>query len=98
MPDRPEIIREDRPDGGRYVMYLPDGSEAQMTFRIRGTDTLVIDHTIVPNQYRGHGLAAQLVERGISDARTSNKKIVPQCSYVAAQFRRHPEWANLLAE
>ena len=25
-------------------------------------------------------------------------KIVPLCSYVVAQFRRHPEWSGLLAE
>lgn len=98
MSDSPEIIRENTPDGGRYVMRMQDGTKAIMTFRNRDADTIIIDHTIVPDQFRGHGLAALLVKRGISDARASGTKIVPQCSYVAAQFRRHSEWTDLLAD
>ncbi|MEE3217561.1 MAG: GNAT family N-acetyltransferase [Pseudomonadota bacterium] len=33
----------------------------------------------------------------IADARSENFTIIPSCSYVAAQFDRHPEWADLRA-
>jgi predicted GNAT family acetyltransferase len=46
---------------------------------------------------RGQGVAQVLVEALVADARAQGFKIVPQCSYVAALFRRHPEWADLLA-
>ena len=46
---------------------------------------------------RGGGVAQLLVEALVADAREQGFRIVPQCSYVAAQFRRHPEWADLLA-
>ena len=46
---------------------------------------------------RGQGVAQVLVEALVADAREQGFKIVPQCSYVEAQFRRHPEWADLLA-
>lgn len=82
---------------GRYVMYLPDGSEAEMTYGRRDASTIVADHTGVPPQYRGQGIAEKLVARAMADAREKGMKIVPLCSYVVAQFRRHPEWADLKA-
>jgi predicted GNAT family acetyltransferase len=97
MTDTYDIAHEEGPTGGRYVVYLPDGSEAEMTYQRRDAATIVADHTGVPPQYRGKGIAEQLVERAMNDARASGGKIVPVCSYVAAQFRRHPEWADLKA-
>lgn len=88
---------EERGAGGRYLVRLPDGEDAEMTFRRLGPDTIAIDHTGVPHAHRGAGIALKLVERAIADARASGTKIVPYCSYVEAQFRRHPEWADLRA-
>src|SRR5689334_3940485 len=45
---------------GRYVITLPDGLEAEMTFSREG-DVMTIDHTGVPSQHEGKGIAAQLV-------------------------------------
>ena len=45
----------------------------------------------------GRGIAAKLVNHAIADAREQGFKITPVCSYVVAQFRRHPEWADLRA-
>ena len=95
----PELVvqREDQGGSGRYVIYLAPGAEAEMTYR-RGRDgAMVIDHTGVPPAYEGRGIAAKLVNKSISDARAEGFKITPVCSYVVAQFRRHPEWADLRA-
>ena len=43
-------------------------------------------------------IAQQLMDRLIADARTEGTRIVPLCSYAVAQFRSHPEWADLLAD
>ena len=58
---------------------------------------LVADHTLVPPEFEGRGIAAKLVEALVADAREEGNTIVPQCSYVEAAFRRHPEWADLRA-
>ena len=92
-----EIERDIGENRARYVVRLPDGSEAEMTYRRSGPDTVVADHTEVPVAYRNEGIALKLVERLIADARSEGFRIVPACSYVAAQFRRHPDWAGLLA-
>jgi predicted GNAT family acetyltransferase len=91
------IVREDGPTRGRYVIRLAPGFEAEMTSHKAADGTITIDHTGVPPEYEGRGIAARLVNRAISDAREQGFKITPLCSYVVAQFRRHPEWADLRA-
>lgn len=93
----PPVEREDDGSYGRYVMRYADGSEGEMTYRRVQPGVISVFHTETPVQHRGGGHALLMVERSIADARREGLKIVPVCSYVAAQFRRHPEWADLLA-
>jgi predicted GNAT family acetyltransferase len=92
------IEREDAPGHGRYVIHLPAGLEAEMTFRKIGDGKIAIDHTYTPPEHRGQNIAARLMLRTIEDARRDGVKIQPVCSYAVAQFRRHPDWADLLAQ
>lgn len=91
------IQREDGATRGRYHIALAPGSEAEMTFSKAPNGNITIDHTGVPSEFGGRGIAAMLVNRAIADARSEGFKITPVCSYVVAQFKRHPEWADLLA-
>jgi predicted GNAT family acetyltransferase len=92
------ITRHDQGARGEYHAAVP-GSEAigRLTYQRRGDDVLVADHTLVPPEIGGRGVAARLVEALVADARAEGNRIVPQCSYVEAAFRRHPEWADLRA-
>ena len=92
------ITRHDQGARGEYHAAVP-GSEAigRLTYQRRDDDVLVADHTLVPPEIGGRGVAARLVEALVADARTEGNRIVPQCSYVEAAFRRHPEWADLRA-
>ena len=87
---------EDRGSKGRYVLRAPTGEEAEMTFTRIGEHQLIIDHTEVPDAFRGQGAGLRLVTRAVEDARAAGKKIIPLCPFAAAQFRRHPEWADVL--
>jgi len=91
------VLREDGATRGRYVIHLAPGYEAEMTFSKDADGTITIDHTGVPPEYEGRGIAARLVNKAIADAREQDFRITPVCSYVVAQFRRHPEWADLRA-
>lgn len=94
----PEIELEDNGAKGRYVLRGPDGAEAEMTFTRVGQHQLIIDHTGVPDAFRGQGVGLRLVARAVEDARASGRKIIPLCPFAAAQFRRHPEWADVLKQ
>jgi predicted GNAT family acetyltransferase len=95
-PDRREIELEESESRGRYVVRAPDGSFAEMTFSKAGANMIIINHTEVPDAFRGHGVGLRLVERAVADARAAGKSIVPRCSFARAQFQRHPEWADVL--
>ena len=83
---------------GRYLMRDEDGATAgQMTFSKAGPNLIIIDHTEVSDDYRGRGLAADLVARGVEDARASGKKVVPLCPFARGQFQRRPEWRDVLS-
>jgi predicted GNAT family acetyltransferase len=97
LADEIVVEREDTVYGGRYFVRLPDSSEAELTFRRIDAKAIVADHTGVPPRYRNQGIALKLVQTLIDDARRERFRIVPQCSYVAAEFRRHPEWSDLRA-
>lgn len=96
MSDELKIELEDNGAKGRYLVRGPDGAEAEMTFTRIGEHKIIIDHTGVPEAFRGQGVGVKLVARAVEDARAAGKKIIPLCPFAAAQFRRHAEWADVL--
>ena len=98
MSDLPDIRIEETGSKGRYFIRLDTGEEAEMTFTKIGEHQIIIDHTEVPDAFRGQGAGLRLVTKAVEDARASGKKIIPLCPFAAAQFRRHPEWADVLKQ
>ena len=91
------ITRHGSETAGEYHAHLPGSALiGRLTWKARGA-ARIADHTLVPPEIGGRGVAAQLVEALIADAREQGFKVVPQCSYVAAAFQRHPDWTDLLA-
>lgn len=93
----PDITRETHAQGGRYI-YRAGGAEAELTYTNLSPSRIVADHTGVPDAFRGQGIALKLVERLVADARAEGVTVVPACSYVAAQARRHPDWSDVFAK
>ena len=72
-----------------------DGHRAHADYRIDG-NVMVLPHTVVPPAIGGRGIAGHLVAAALASARARGLKVDPQCSYVAAYMRRHPETQDLL--
>lgn len=56
----------------------------------------IMDHTEVPPQWEGRGIASSLVSAAVAEARRQDVKIIPTCSYVATWLRRHKEAHDLV--
>ncbi|PZO66857.1 MAG: GNAT family N-acetyltransferase [Paracoccus denitrificans] len=88
------VTREDASNGGRYVAHV-DGGDAELAYTKEGSGVVSADHTFVPNEARGQGVAEALLDKLLSDARSEGFRIVPRCQFVARQYAHHPEWADL---
>ena len=93
-----DIRHEESGSKGRYFTTAPNGEVAESTYSKLGETTIIIDHTGVPDAFRGQGVGLKLVTRAVEDARAAGKKIIPLCPFAAAQFKRHPEWADVLKQ
>jgi uncharacterized protein len=58
---------------------------------------VVLIHTEVEPAFEGQGLGARLVAGALEDLRARGLKLVPQCPFVRAYLRRHPDQADLVA-
>lgn len=57
---------------------------------------LTVFHTEVSPKAEGKGYAKKMLNEMINYARANNLKIIPKCTYVQAQFKKHPqEYADL---
>jgi len=91
-----DIRSEDGPKGGRYVTGEPV-QEAIMTFSRASPKLIIIDHTEVPDVYRGQGVGRVLAEHAVAEARNGGWKIIPLCPFFKAQVERHPDWQDVIA-
>lgn len=73
-----------------------EGQQGVAEYQREG-DVLVMTHTLVPPPLEGRGIAAALVGAAFDHARAHRLKIQPQCAYVRAYAKKHPELQPLLA-
>ncbi len=91
-----DIRSEDGAKGGRYSMGT-EGQEAIMTFSRASPRLIIIDHTEVPDIYRGQGLGAKLAAHAVEAARAGGWKIIPLCPFFKSQVARNPEWSDVIS-
>jgi predicted GNAT family acetyltransferase len=89
------VTRHEHGSSGEYHAAVAGSSAIGRLTWTERDGIRAAEHTLVPPEIGGRGVAAKLVEALVADARQHGFKIDPQCSYVAAAFARHPEWADL---
>ena len=82
---------------GRWFIDHGDGV-SELTYAILSPERVIADHTAVPDHHRGEDAGLRMLTAFVADARAKGYRIVPLCPFVAAQFRRHPDWADVAAD
>jgi len=88
-------VRHDQAAQKYYAVV--DGHESVCEYSQAGDKTLNFNHTYVPPELRGKGIAEQLVQGALEDARDRGFKVVPSCWYVKLYIDRHPQLQDVLA-
>jgi predicted GNAT family acetyltransferase len=80
---------------GRYELFVDDriAGYTEYTQRDGARD---FNHTLTYPQYRGHGIAAQVVEFALTDTRQEGLTVIPTCWYVDEFIGRNSEFADLV--
>ncbi|MDD9909012.1 MAG: GNAT family N-acetyltransferase [Ahrensia sp.] len=92
-----KIVLEETDSSGRYVTEV-EGHTVELTFSKLGASSIIIDHTGVPDALRGKKVGEALVLHAVEKAREMGKTIIPLCPFAASQFRKHPEWRDVLKD
>lgn len=79
---------------GRFETRI-DGELARCDYRLHN-GVMLLFHTEVPAAAEGRGVGAALVRAALEHAAAAGLRVRPQCSFVAAYLRRHPEYRRLL--
>lgn len=83
--------------GSVYMIRFDDGSKAWLSFKEENNKLYLLE-TFTPEQHRGKGYGAKLVEAAIKDAEMRGLKIVPICSYSIYYFLKNKDARKILAE
>jgi len=82
-------------ENGEGTFYIMEGKKqvGELVVGIEGK-ILTAYHTEVSPEAEGKGLAKQLVAAMAEYAKENQLQVIPRCSYVHAQFKRHPQEYN----
>jgi predicted GNAT family acetyltransferase len=78
----------------RFEVTL-DGKVAFSKYLLAG-NKLIIEHTEVPVELEGRGIAGRIVRTALDYVRAQGLKVLPLCPYAKAWIGRHPEYQDLL--
>jgi len=81
----------------RFELNL-DGAIAFIDYHHRHSAVRVLTHAEVPAALRGGSVGARLAAGALELMRSRGEQVVPRCPYVAQFIRRHPQYADLLAQ
>lgn len=81
-----------------FNYYMEDATDpcAHIGFKlIDDNQTYVVEHTLVPPEYRGRGLAGKITADFLQQVRIK-AKVLPLCPFTRSFFEHHPEYSDLL--
>ncbi|HLU63607.1 MAG TPA: GNAT family N-acetyltransferase [Protaetiibacter sp.] len=79
-----------------YEAIVGDTEIAAMPYTRAGDDRLVLLATSVFPEFRGQGVATELIRRVLDDVRRQHKTVTIMCPVVRTFIDRHPDYADLV--
>lgn len=91
-----DLTFADEPDASRYTLHRGGNLVSVLDYRDDGRTVAMTRAFTIPT-FRGHGYAAELVERAVAYLEhRGDREVIPVCWYVVDWFEAHPERNRIL--
>ncbi|WP_347754640.1 GNAT family N-acetyltransferase [Agrococcus sp. ProA11] len=85
------VIVGDDSDRGRYEAHVGGRLAGVLSYVDDSDGNRVLQHTVVGDEFGGHGVGGAMAAFALSDAAESGRQIVPQCTFVQSWLEKHPQ-------
>jgi uncharacterized protein len=92
-----ELRVVENPPKHRYEAILDDQVVGVTVYELVD-DRIVFLHTEVDSGLEGLGVGSRLAKGALDDVRRRGLRVVAKCPFIAAWLKRHPDYADLLAD
>lgn len=89
----PEVV--DDKEQSRYEVHQ-GGETVAIADYVKQPGTVSFTHTETFEGHKGQGLAGQMIDRALRDARAEELEVVPFCSFVSDYIAQHDEFRDLV--
>jgi uncharacterized protein len=93
--DGHDVAVPDAPERSRFEITV-DGELAGFAAYTLRPGQVVFTHTEIDDDHQGRGLAGRLARAALDQVRARGLQVIPQCPYIAAYIRKHPEYVELV--
>ena len=74
-----------------------DGQLAGYSEYELGEGRIVFTHTVVEDEFEGHGVGSALARTALDDVRSGGtRRVVPRCPFIKAWIEKHPDYQDLV--
>ncbi|MFC9892195.1 GNAT family N-acetyltransferase [Nocardia sp. NPDC127579] len=82
----------------RFEIFIDDTLAGYADYADReGVQVRDFHHTMTFPEFRGQGVAAQVVDYALRESRAAGYTVIPTCWYVEKYIAEHKEYADLVA-
>ncbi|HJR19636.1 MAG TPA: GNAT family N-acetyltransferase [Actinomycetota bacterium] len=78
----------------RYEMSM-DGAAVGFVDYVLNDGTMILPYIEIDPAYGGRGHGGRLTAAVLDDARARGLKVIPECPFIKAFMRSHPEYSDL---
>lgn len=85
----------DNPQAHRFELRM-NGEVAAFSEYNLLKDAVMLTHTEVLPQFEGQGLGSKLAKSVLAEVRQRGLHVIPVCTFMAGNIRKHPEYLDLV--
>jgi uncharacterized protein len=97
MGDHLQLTVRDNPERQRFEGLDESGAVVGLVQYQRSDAGIRLVHTEVDDAVEGRGVGSALARGVLDDVRSSDQRVVVECSFLGSYIDRHPEYADLSA-